>query len=772
MEAGLASGSHSQQPLLEPLKLESTDDTSRGNNIDMDLPCLTFRFWVLASFFTILSASVAQFYFFRANTIVFSVFFVQLASYLLGTLMARTLPTTQYMAFGLHFTFNPGPFNIKEHMLIGVAAGTSSASAYAIDVISVQKLFYNQNLGWFADIMLLFTTQCLGYGIAGMLRNFLVYNDKMIWPSTLVNFALYQTLHKEGAEYVSLVESELDSSPSKPVVLIDNTDLESSPIIAFAIAERDRSPSIKSEDEETRLARNQPTSWTVSKMTFFKYVFFCIMVYEILPQYIAPIMASMTLLCWMNPSSKVLQLLGSGFHGLGIGALSLDWNVIGTLGPLFTPWWAQVNLYIGLVLMLWIVTPILYFSDLWQAHLYGIVSPGIYTIAGQPYNISRVLTADHILDEQKYQEYGELRMSPYFAITYGISFLSFTATLSHVVLWYGKDIYSQLFTKSTTNQSSTPIKSMYPEVPAFWYLGMFVSCLVMAIFICEYTAIQLPWWALLLAIGIALTLSLPIGIIQAISSTQIGLNVVTEFVCGYLLVGQPIANLVFKTYGYMAMSQCLSLVSDLKLGYYMKIPPKVMFVVQLFGTLVGAVVNYTVMLIIIHSRNLLEPDPTGQWDPRNSKIFFSASIIWGAIGPARMFGTASIYHPVLYCFFLGILLPVPFWLLHKRFPKSPLHFNLVNIPIIAAGASLIPQYPANFILSSMIVATLSQFYAHRYHHGWWSKYNYVMSAALDAGSAIASMGMFLITNVLLDQASAKFPEWLGNSYTDSEQCSL
>lgn len=50
---------------------------------------------------------------------------------------------------------NPGPFNIKEHVLIGVCAGTAGSTAYAIDVISVQRLFYNQDLGWFCDIALL-----------------------------------------------------------------------------------------------------------------------------------------------------------------------------------------------------------------------------------------------------------------------------------------------------------------------------------------------------------------------------------------------------------------------------------------------------------------------------------------------------------------------------------------------------------------------------------------------------------------------------------------
>lgn len=61
------------------------------------------------------------------------------------------------------------------------------------------------------------------------------------------------------------------------------------------------------------------------------------------------------------------------------------------------------------------------------------------------------------------------------------------------------------------------------------------------------------WWAFLLALGISLAFSLPIGIIQAITNTQIGLNVLTEFVFGYIQPGRPLALMIFKTYGYITM---------------------------------------------------------------------------------------------------------------------------------------------------------------------------------------------------------------------------
>lgn len=49
---------------------------------------------------------------------------------------------------------------------------------------------------------------------------------------------------------------------------------------------------------------------------------------------------------------------------------------------------------------------------------------------------------------------------------------------------------------------------------------------------------------------------------------------------GVILPGRPIANVCFKVYGYMSMTQAISFLSDFKLGHYMKIPPRSMFLVQ------------------------------------------------------------------------------------------------------------------------------------------------------------------------------------------------
>lgn len=64
---------------------------------------------------------------------------------------------------------------------------------------------------------------------------------------------------------------------------------------------------------------------------------------------------------------------------------------------------------------------------------------------------------------------------------------------------------------------------------------MFVVCFTVAVVVCHTSDIQLPVYALIIALLLAAVFALPMAIIQALSSSQIGLNVLSEVVCGYLL---------------------------------------------------------------------------------------------------------------------------------------------------------------------------------------------------------------------------------------------
>lgn len=77
----------------------------------------------------------------------------------------------------------------------------------------------------------------------------------------------------------------------------------------------------------------------------------------------------------------------------------------------------------------------------------------------------------------------------------------------------------------------------------------------------------------------------PIGFVLPVTNQQPSLNIVTEYVIGYLLPGDAIANVTFKTYGYIVNYRALTFAADLKLGHYMRIPPRIMFMAQILSTL-------------------------------------------------------------------------------------------------------------------------------------------------------------------------------------------
>jgi len=152
--------------------------------------------------------------------------------------------------------------------------------------------------------------------------------------------------------------------------------------------------------------------------------------------------------------------------------------------------------------------------------------------------------------------------------------------------------------------------------------------------------------------------SLPVGLIQAVTNQQPGLNIITEYVIGYILPGRAIANVTFKTLGYISMAQALTFTADLKLGHYMKIPPRAMFWAQLLGTFIAGLVNLLTANWLLSSQDHVCTKASKDFQCPSARTFYSASVIWGVIAPEKMFGTTSIYNAVNYFFVLGFT-PLP-----------------------------------------------------------------------------------------------------------------
>lgn len=108
--------------------------------------------------------------------------------------------------------------------------------------------------------------------------------------------------------------------------------------------------------------------------------------------------------------------------------ITFDWAQIAFIGsPLATPWWAQANVALGFVVFFWIITPIVYFTNVWNSQFMPVLSRHTYDNKGHLYDVARA-TTDNQFDEEKYKAYSPLFLPAGFAVSYAMSFASVTGS--------------------------------------------------------------------------------------------------------------------------------------------------------------------------------------------------------------------------------------------------------------------------------------------------------------------------------------------------------
>ncbi|KAJ1881925.1 hypothetical protein LPJ57_001289 [Coemansia sp. RSA 486] len=668
-----------------------------SNKDDPDLPCLTFRSWILGIVFCAALAFVNQFYWFRENSLSLGGYVVQLLSFPLGYLLALILPKRKFNTFGWQWSMNPGPFNIKEHVIISIFSGTSVGTAYGIDVVTIKRMWYKSDMGFGPSVLFILTSQIMGYSFAGLSRKFLVYPAAMIWPANLISVTLFRTFHE-------------------------------------------------SHSIGGRFTRTQ-IFWAFFAISFLWYF---------VPGVIFPALGFLSILCFVAPGNTIANQLGDAFNGVGMLNFSLDWSYISsayTLSPIAIPWVYACNVFAGFVIIMWIATPIGYYKNTFNTGIMPMYTATLYQTNGSKFDIHQVMTPNNMLDAAKYAEYGPLRMTFTFAMTYGLGFAGLINLIVYVALYYGKDIVSRVRqSRSMDDDIHMKLMRKYKEVPHWWYLATFAITFSLAIVTCEVYHLM-AWYWVIVATALPFVFTIPIGIVQALSNQQPGLNIITEFIIGYARPGDPIANVTFKVYGYITMAQALSLVGDQKLGHYMKIPPRHLFIAQLVGTIICAFVQLGVAFWLMNTVENMCTEKGYPFTCIQANTFFSASVIWGLVGPEKMFGTSSPYHPMLYLFIFGLLLPIPIWLLQKRFPDS--WIKHIHTPLLFIASGFMPPAPSHVYTNWFIGCFFFNYLWHKYRNAQWTRYAFSLSAGLDCGLAISGIiTYFAFMNV-------QIPDWWG-----------
>lgn len=236
-----------------------------------------------------------------------------------------------------------------------------------------------------------------------------------------------------------------------------------------------------------------------------------------------------------------------------------------------------------------------------------------YDRYGDPYNVTRVLTQEDKFDLVAYEEYSPLYLPAAFAMTYLIAFALSTNVIVHTLLYHGRTLLNG-FKRIHLEEDDIHFKLMqnYPEVPEWWYGSVFVVFFGLAIVAAEvrrymadgvntepyepglengYACLGTPTlraaaYSLCAPVGLHLcddwssctqTPSSPCASDISLDS-QISLNLLAQIIPGTLLPGQPLANMFFKAYSIQTLTESTSFVQDLKLGHYIKVPPRATFI--------------------------------------------------------------------------------------------------------------------------------------------------------------------------------------------------
>lgn len=634
------------------------------------MPVNTFRMWFLGLFATILISGLNQFFALRYPSVFVTGIVAQLVSLPAGKLLERILPTTVFNTFGYKWSLNPGPFNIKEHVCITIMANVVVGGAYATDVVLTQRVFYGETITFGYQIMIILSSQVIGYSIAGILRQFVVWPSSMIWPGALVNSALFNTLHKN-------------------------------------FGNRDRGH--------------------ISRERFFLYAFLGSFFWYWVPGYLFTGLSLFNWVCWIAPNNVVVNVLFGGSSGLGMSILTFDWSMISYIGsPLVTPWWSEMNVGASFILFFWIITPIWYFTNAFNTSHFPISSIVSYDNTGNPYDPTRIIT-NGIFDQAKYSQYSPVFMSASLTMAYALSFASIPSVFVHTMLWFRKDIVKR-FRNTLKDERDIHSRLMlaYPEVPMWWYALLGAVMFVLMCISVEVFPTQFPAWAAFLGFVLAAAFAIPLAMLMAITNQQVPTQVLHELIAGYMLPGRPVANMLFKAIAFTSTYQAVSFASDLKLGHYMKIPPRIMFTIQLVASVICCfVVTIVQEWMLANIEDLCSPDQKDGFICPGTNVFAAASLIWGGVGPTRMFSPGAPYNATLWFFLIGALLPIPFYILARRFPLS--FWRYVNIPIVFAGLGAIPPATGLNFISWTITGFLFNYVIRKYRFRWWMRYNYILS---------------------------------------------
>ncbi|KAH7050077.1 OPT oligopeptide transporter [Macrophomina phaseolina] len=710
---------HNNSPYAEVRAVvENTDDPST--------PSSTIRSWTIGIFFVIGGSFVNQLFSIRqpmihveanpwrkipANKGICSP---------LGKAWERCMPDWRFNFLGNEISLNPGVFSKKEHMLITIMANVGFNVPYTNYIIwsSYLPKFFNQSYaGSFSyQILIALGTNFIGYGVAGLCRHFLVYPTHCVWPTSLVTIALNASFHQDKNSSVL--------GPFKRM-------------------------------------------FTVSRLRCFMLCFAGMFCYFWFPNYIFQALSYFNWMSWIAPDNLNLNAITGMVNGLGINPLpTFDWNILLFIegnSPLVLPFFYWANQLVGMLATVPVILG-MWYTNIYNTGYLPINSNRIFDNTGNEYNISLAVNDRGMFDSERYENYSPAYLTASNLMVYLSFFAIYAATVSYAWLYHRHEIglgLKNVFKRGKRTEYQdvhNRLMSAYPEVSEWWYLTVLLAAIGCSIGgVAGWDTNTTPA-VVFYGLALCLIFVVPVGLIYAITGLEVTLNVFAEFIGGAWVAGNALAMNFFKSFGYVTCAHALRFCNDLKMAHYVKVPPRHTFIAQIVGTLVSSFICTGVMNFQMRNiPDVCESYQANHFTCPGITTFQTAAVLWGTIGPIKVFGAGGQYTWLLIGFPIGFFLPIIAFYAKKKWPKAR-WLRFVHPVCIFNGPIQWAPYNVSYLWPTVPVAWLSHIYLKTRYTAFWAKYNYVVSAAFSAAIAIAAIVIFFAL-----QWSSVQLDWWGNS---------
>ncbi|TWU70544.1 hypothetical protein ED733_000623 [Metarhizium rileyi] len=713
---------------------------------DANVPIETARAYFLGISWAIIGTFMSTFFNSRFPGIGLSNSVIQILLYPCGKALHAMLPDWGVTVSRTRYSLNPGPWTFKEQMFATITFNIAIYTTNSYGMILVQRSPVYYGLGFIDfgyQLMLTLFVQLMGMGLAGYLRRFSVYPVKALWPTLMPVIAMNRALTKPEPR--------------------ENID-----------------------------------GWTISRYRFFFVTAASMFVYYWLPGYLFTALSQFNWMTWIAPANFKLAVLTGSNMGLGLfnPVTTFDWNVAtSSYAALAQPFFSTCTMYVGSVLGGFIILGIFY-ANMYNTGYLPINSSSAFANDGKPYVVQNIVV-DNRLDLEKYQRYSPPFYSAGYVLTVGANFAFYPVYFLYIMVnqWktIGKayvDFYKGLRYGKGNYEDAMDVHNRemakYKEVPDWWFLVIFVGAIVVSIIWAEIYPVDVPVWLVFLIIAINLVFAVPLSFLSATTGTNLGLGSLIQIITGFLLPNNPNAFLFGQTLGSWALAGYGdNYVQDQKMAHYCKIAPRAVFRSQIGTIIITCFVAVATQNFILNNvEGLCTPDQPSRFTcAGDGAPLYANSLMWGLMGSDRMFN--SVYPLFKWCFLMGAAVAVVFLVGQGLGPKylpgvrerlrtkmSPRRFQSLDRTLFRSVASLMWLNPVLIIQGiqhwapsnlayktpGFILSYVFMYWLPRHRLAWWSKYNYVLSAALTAGLAVSALIMFFAVGY-----HPKSLTWWGNT---------